>query len=190
MDMGRDVVPGRRRLAEDGRHRRAGLIAPLAAHAEPAAELHGYLVGGAAYSAGFYYNQSTNPATSASSITKSLSDSGSDGSYANGKVDVGFGSLHSYSDAHEVDTGGGAPQSSATSEFIDYIKPWESSPVGVTAYTLTLAVSGTHSATDPCGARAGYAAQGSVRYDIRDNQNGDVFASGYFTAATPCRAPR
>ena len=160
-----------------------GLFAPLAAHAEPAAELHGYIVGGAANTAGFYYSRFVDPATSASSITKTLSDIGRDGSYANGKVDVGFGSLHSYSDAHEVNTGGGAPQTSASSEFIDYIKPWESSPVGVTAYTLTLAVNGTHSATDPYGARPGYAAQGSVRYDIRDNQNGDVFASGFFDSS-------
>ena len=156
------------------------LLAPLVAQSAPAAELRGYIVGGAAFSPGFYFSQSVMPANATSSVVRSVSDTGSDGSYADGNVAVFFGNLHSYSDAHEVNTGGGAPQSHASSEFIDYIEPWASSPVGFTFYNLTLTISGSHSPTNGFGPYPGYTAQGSLRYDIRDNQTGDVFASGYY----------
>ncbi|MBI3368033.1 MAG: PEP-CTERM sorting domain-containing protein [Burkholderiales bacterium] len=159
------------------------LLGPLAAHAAPVAELRGYIVGGAAFSPGFYFNQSVSPASAGSTIVKSISDNGIDGSYADGRVDVGFGSLHSYSDAHEVALGGGAPQSHASSEFIDYIKPWASSPIGYTAYTLTLAIGGSHSPTNPFGPRPGYTALGSIFYDVRDDRTGDVFAHGFFNSS-------
>ena len=160
------------------------LLGPALAQAAPVAELRGYIVGGAAFSPGFYYSQSVSPATMFTPVlTHTESDAGIDGSYAHGKVEVGFGSLHSYADAHLVAVGGGAPQSHASSIFIDYIKPWESSPVGYTAYNLTLAIGGTHSLTDPFGPRPGYTAQGSVGYDIRDNRNGDVFAHGFFNSS-------
>jgi hypothetical protein len=145
------------------------------------------MVGGSANGAGYNFLQSLTPATAASSIVKSLTDTGSDLSYADGRVNVGFGGLHSYADAHETSLAGHAPQSDAESEFIDYIKPWDSSPVGYTAYTLTLALSGSHSPTSGYGAFPGYSALGQVIYDIRDNRTGDVFTSGTYdtTDATP-----
>ena len=121
------------------------LLGPALAHAAPVAELRGYIVGGAAFSPGFYYSQSVSPATALSRR--------------------------------------GAPQTRASSVFIDHIKPWETSPVGFTAYTLTLAFNGTHSLTDPFGLRPGFTALGSVGYDIRDERNGDVFAHGLFDSS-------
>lgn len=159
------------------------LLMPLAAQATPVAELHGLVVGGAAFSAGFYYSQSLSPATVGSNIAYSVSDTGTDGSYAHALFDVGFGSLHSYSDAHLVTVGGGAPQARASSEFVDYIRPGASSAVGYAFYTLTLAINGSHSATDPFGPRPGYTAQGAASYDIRDNRTGDVFAHGFFDSS-------
>jgi hypothetical protein len=163
------------------------LLGPLAAHAAPAAELRGYIVGGAAFSTGYSFSQSVTPAAAGSHVTRSLTDTGPDLSYAHGRVDTTFGSLRAYADAHEVNTGGGAPQSNVESEFIDYIKPWATSPVGYTNYTLTLTLSGSHSLTDPYGPFPGYSALGSISYDIRDNQTGDVFVHGYYdtTDATP-----
>jgi hypothetical protein len=119
------------------------------------------------------------------SIVKSLSDLRSDGSYADAAVGVDFGSLHASSDAQS--SGASSPGlyagSSAQTEFIDYIKPWQSSPVGFTAYTLTLAISGTHYATDGYGAQPGYLAQADVSYDVRDNRTGDILAAGNWTSS-------
>jgi len=118
----------------------------------------------------------------------SLSNLGGDGSYADSSAVAGFGYLLAYADAHRTYNTSlvgtymvGDAQAAAQTEFVDYLLPGASSPIGYASYMLTLAISGNHTSQDSSYPDA-ITAEGFVTWDIRNNRTGDVYAHGTWTS--------
>jgi len=118
----------------------------------------------------------------------SLSNLGGDLSYADSIGVAGFGYLNAYADAHRTYNTSlsgtymvGDAQAGAQTEFIDYLLPGASSPVGYASYMLTLAITGSHTSQDS-SYPDNITAEGFVSWDIRNNRTGDVYAHGTWTS--------